>query len=222
MKRLKSVKYKVKQSMSKQPMLFNGITTKQNTTVSVSKSILISIDSKKPGPSSREMHIVSEHTLKGIEECYEVYECILKYIDIHIDLKNYVEIVKLLTLLKYILIAGSLDFYYIFSDVESPFDMNYKKTKEIGKIKLKAIYETMVPNQDNGDVFNQIISKIELILMLCENDKYFNDRRAEYASIRDEIHTPTSRHSFEVPSSRPFEPRQGQVRRAHTLKKIYE
>lgn len=213
MRRLQSIKLKVKRSTSTLAAK-TGIDDGKKKTHSISTVLALAVDPGRPGPTSQELHTVATYTRRGEAECLKLKRLMLEHLTLSENTHRYTEVLKLLTVLDYVFVSGAREFYYIFVNGDAVGDVGQ------GVWKLKALDNTLAGTDPN---IERIRNKIAELLWICADHDHWRDRRRQYQAIRQEIHLPTSRRSFEVPSSTslpssppPIAPPQG-VRRAHTV-----
>lgn len=177
MKRFRSLGLKLKTNISSlRPDDIGG-----SGTLSMSKILTRSMSSESQTPTAQDLNSLSKYTFKGEDTCNQLEKELLKFLTTAESKKNYSMVLKVLNILDFVFVTGSDDFYHVFSEGN-------------GKWKLKSMFEA-IPS--NSNMVEKIRSKISNILEMCDDSEVWNNRRMEYQSIKQEILTPTSRHSFE-------------------------
>lgn len=193
MKRLMSMKLKVKRNTNMIVTKSGLVHSEMNKTHSISTTLALAVDPQKTGPTSSELNIISKYTKKGESECLKLKNLIFEYLTLSEDKHKLIEILKIFIVLDFILITGSPEFYYIF--------VNGNQMGSHGECvwKLKVLLETITGREE---VVERIRKKLSELLWMCQDYQHWEDRRAEYNAIRQEIHMPSSRRSFDISGNR--------------------
>lgn len=178
MKRFRSLRLKIKTNLSS----LKPSDTGGSGSLSMASILNRSMTSELQSPSAQDLNSLSKYTFTGQDTCHELEARLLKHLTAAEYSKDYTTMLKVLNILDFVFVTGSDEFYHIFNEGN-------------GKWKLKTMYETI---SAKSNMVEKIRSKISSILEMCEDSQTWNSRRMEYQSIRDEIHTPTSRHSFDL------------------------
>lgn len=216
MKRLQSIKLKVKQStsslVSKTRLVDDG-----SWRLSISTILALAVDPNRPGPTAQQLHAVAKYSRRGETECLKLRKLVLEQLTLSGDTGRYTELLKLLTLLDYVFVCGAPEFYYLFVNGGAHGDVGE------GVWKLRVLDGTLA----GGDkTIERIRDQLVELRWVCADHDHWQARRQQYESIRQEIHLPASRHSFDssatVPistsaSSSSLPPPASDVHRAHTV-----
>lgn len=219
MKRLQSIKLKVKQSTSSLASK-TGLVDSESRRLSVSTILSLAVDPSRPGPTAQQLHAVAKYSWRGEAECLKLKRLVLKQLTLCGDTGRQTELLRLLTLLDYVFVCGAPEFYYLFVNGDAHGDVGE------GVWKLRVLDGTLT----GGDpVLQRIRDHVAELRWVCADYDHWQTRRAQYESIRQEIHLPASRHSFDssattlsVPTPAPASslsppPPTRDVRRAHTV-----
>lgn len=179
MKRLRSIRGKIQTEFGNSS-LWKSVHNKPPIRVLLASAI----DSHSNGPSSTQLNTIAKYTLISHYECNEVYNCLADYLkraSLRRSLDN-IQVTKLSKIIKYIFAAGNEQFYESFSRGDCIWI-------------LKSIRETALYGTE-GRV-EILRNEIQSVLEMCENPKKWQIYREENKAIHQEIHSPTSRHSFD-------------------------
>lgn len=153
--------------------------SKHNQTHNSIQSLLqASVNPHKHGPTAQQLHQLSKYTLQGEVHMLKLLHLILEHLKICQDQNDTVELTKILSVIHYIFLTGSEDFYYSFANGQ-------------GLWKLRTIIST------SHVIDDKLMCRLRDLLVLCNDEPLFWQRRREHASVLEEIHSPISRHSFD-------------------------
>lgn len=137
--------------------------------------------SETKSPTAQDLNSLSNYTYESIPTCFRLEEYILKYLINADKTKNYWKMLKVLNILDFVLATGSEGIHTVFVQGNA-------------KCILKFIYSTI---SGESDLIEKIRYKVSVVLDMLENGDAWFKRRSEYQSIKQEILSPISRHSFE-------------------------
>lgn len=209
MKRFNSIRLKMKRSFADRP--FPGLSISSSpaskhtqTPTSIHSLLLTSINPHKHGPTAQQLHQLAKYTLQGEVQTLKLLHLILEHLSLCQDQNDPIELNKILGIIHYIFLTGNKEFYYSFVNGQ-------------GLWKLRTLIST------SSDIDDKLMNRVRDLLVLCDDEMSFWERRREHSAVLEEIHSPISRHSFEG-KRRSFEsyPEQNHLRASLHLERIAE
>jgi hypothetical protein len=179
MKRLRSVRGRIQRGIEEK--LLNS---RSLSNPSIRALLIATVEPHARGPTSSQLHSISKYTLIGDFECDELCTCIVDLLR-HAAARrepDYMQVVKLLKVIRYVFAAGNQYFYESFASGD------YGWT-------LKGIRETALHGREG--IVENMRAEIEDVLEMCQDRSRWRAHRHQHRAIHHEIHTPATRHSFD-------------------------